>query len=309
MWLGLWALAFPFGTMTGAVTGAWIQDRTGRKSTLGLGCLLSLGAITIAYLSDQTTNPTSTYWAAKFTQGIAVGVLMASTQTYLSEVVPARLRGPIMALFPAFQLLGQLIAAVVILARGSVKGPMSYRIAIASEFPLSVIPLVLAVILPESPVWLLRKGKLAAAQNSFRRLHGATVAAAHQDLFEEMNRAISEEKWASNDRGASYIECFRGTNLRRTMIVVFSNGMSEIMGFNVLGSVSYFLQLLGLGDMPSLIVAVIGIILGLSANVGSFWTLLKFGRRPLILYTLGPTGILWASLGIAGCFNGIAVAW
>ncbi|KAK5171482.1 uncharacterized protein LTR77_004627 [Saxophila tyrrhenica] len=309
MWLALWAMAFPLGTMTGAVTGAWIQDRTGRKSTLGLGCLLSLGAITIAYLSDQTANPTATYWAAKFTQGIAVGVLMASTQTYLAEVVPARLRGPIMALFPAFQLLGQLVAAVVIMARGSVKGPSSYRIAIASEYPLSIIPLVLTIVLPESPVWLLRKGKMAAAQNSFRKLHGAKVAAAHQDLFEEMNKAISEERWASNDRGASYMECFRGTNLRRTMIVVFSNGMSEIMGFNILGSVSYFLQLLGLPDMASLIVAIIGILLGLSANIGSFWTLLKFGRRPLILYTLGLTSLLWLSVGIAGCFKGIAVAW
>ena len=214
-----------------------------------------------------------------------------------------------MALFPAFQLLGQLIAAVVILVRGNVKGPTSYRVAIASEWPLSAIPLVLAIILPESPAWLLRKGKTAAAQNSFRKIHGVKVAAQHQDLFEEMSKAISEERWTSNDRGATYIECFRGTNLRRTMIVVFANGMSEIMGFNVLGSVSYFLQLLGLSDMASLIVAVIGILLGLAANIGSFWTLLKFGRRPLILYTLGLTSILWASLGIAGCFKGIAVAW
>ncbi len=294
--------------MVGAVIGGYIQDRTGRKSTLGLGCALSVGAITLAYFSDLTPNPQAAYFGAKFTQGFAVGVLMCSTQTYMSEIVPARLRGPIMALFPAFTLIGNLVAAIVILSRDGVKGPAAYRIAIASEYPLSIVPLVLTIILPESPVYLLRKGKIAAAQNSFRRLHGSKVAALHQDLFEDMSKAISEEAYKSNGR-ASYWECFRGTNLRRTIIVVCANGMAETMGFNLLGNVSYFLQLLGIPDTASFILQIVGIFLGLGANVASFWTQLKFGRRPLILWTLGATSVFWLSIGIAGFFKGVAVGW
>lgn len=243
------------------------------------------------------------------TQGIAVGVLGVSTQTYLSEVVPARLRGPIMALFPAFQLIGQLLAAVVALTRSGIEGPSSYRVAIASEYPLSIIPLTLAIILPESPVWLIRKNRIAAAQASFRRIHGAKVADNHQDLFNDMSKAITEEMWTNHERKASYIECFRGHNLRRTMIVVFSNFVSELMGFPVLGNVSYILQLLGVSELASFILAIVGIILGLGGNLASFWTLLKFGRRFLILSTLSIVGIFWGSIGIAGCFQGTAVGW
>ena len=309
MWLAVWAVGFPLGSMMGAATGGWLQDRTGRKSTLGLGCLLSIGAITTCYLADQTPTPQAAYFGGKMTQGFAVGVLICSTQTYLSEVVPARLRGPIMALFPAFQLVGQLIAAVVALSRSGVDGPSSYRIAIASEYPLSIIPLVLCIILPESPVWLIRKNKMAEAQASFRKLHGAKVAEAHQDLLDDMSKAITEEAWGSHKHKSTYIQCFRGANLRRTMIVVFSNGMSEFMGFPILGNVSYILQLLGISELASFILAIVGILLGLGGNVGSFWTLLKFGRRQLLLTTLTVVSIFWLSIGIAGCFKGIAVGW
>ena len=65
---------------------------------------------------------------------LAVGIIICSTQTYLSEVVPARLRGPVFALFPAFQLVGQLVAAVVVLGQVNTEGETSYRIALASEW-------------------------------------------------------------------------------------------------------------------------------------------------------------------------------
>jgi hypothetical protein len=64
----------------------------------------------------------------------AVGIIICSTQTYLSEVVPARLRGPVFALFPAFQLVGQLVAAVVVLGQLNADGKSSYRISLASEW-------------------------------------------------------------------------------------------------------------------------------------------------------------------------------
>lgn len=139
MWLSLWSVAFPIGTMLGAVFGAWFQDKKtiGRRWTLGVGGLISTVAITVCYIADLTANQQATFWGGKLLEGIAVGVIMASTQTYLSEIVPARLRGPVFALFPALTLVGQLIAAVVVLAQLNTNGKTSYRIALASEWPFS----------------------------------------------------------------------------------------------------------------------------------------------------------------------------
>jgi len=115
VWLSTWSVAFPIGSMLGAATGGWLQDRTGRKWTLGLGSIISIAAILTCYIADTAADKRSAMFGGKLMEGIAVGLIACSTQTYMSEVVPARLRGPMFALFPAFQLLGQLIAAVVVL--------------------------------------------------------------------------------------------------------------------------------------------------------------------------------------------------
>jgi MFS family permease len=120
--------------MIGAAAGAWIQDKTGRRWSLGIGGAISIAAIALCCISDLTANKQATFFGGKFVEGVAVGVIICSTQTYLSEVVPARLRGPVFALFPAFQLVGQLVAAVVVLSQLNADGKTSYRIALASEW-------------------------------------------------------------------------------------------------------------------------------------------------------------------------------
>ena len=295
--------------MLGAAVGGWVQDLTGRKWTLCIGGLLSVGAIATCYLSDQAPSKNGAFLGGKLLEGIAIGIILCSTQTYLSEVIPARLRGPLLALFPISQLLGQLVAAVVALLQLNTPGPASYRIAIASEWPFSAVPLILAFVLPESPVWLLQQNKTQAARDAFRQLHGAKVALEHQDLFDDMHKAVNEGRWAAQDRKATYIECFRGANLRRTLIVIFACSIEELFGLTLLGHVSYFLQLIGISHGGSFIMLILGVVLGLFANIGSWWTLLKFGRRPLTMGGLAIVSVIWGSIGIAGCFQGTAVAW
>jgi thiol:disulfide interchange protein len=89
---------------------------------------------------------------------------------------------------------------------------------------------------------------------------------------------------------------------------VFANTLEELFGLTVLGHVSYLLQMIGLDHSASFIILILGVVLGLFANIGSFWTLLKFGRRLLILVTLSIVTVFWGSMGIAGCFKGIGVA-
>ena len=188
--------------MIGAVAVGWLQDRIGRKLTLAISGLLSVAAIAICYIADLTANRNATFFGGKLVEGFAAGMIMCTTQTYMSEVIPTRLRGPVFAFFPAFQLLGQLIAALAVFAQLSVPGKTSYRVAIASEWAFSAVPLVLAVVLPESPVWLLHKDQTASAQNAFRKLHGNRVASENHELFEDMHKAVDE-----GETGISLSQC------------------------------------------------------------------------------------------------------
>lgn len=123
-----------------------------------------------------------------------------------------------------------------------------------------------------------------------------------------MDRAVTEERWAAQDRNATYLECFRGTNLKRTAIIVFANTIPELFGLTLIGHASYFLQILGLTHGMSFIFLVLGVILGLFANIGSWWTLLRFGRRYLTLLTLSIVTVIWTIFGITGCFKSTNIA-
>ena len=59
----------------------------------------------------------------------------------------------------------------------------------------------------------------------------------------------------------------------------------------------------------SLIMLIASIILGIFANDGSLWALKNIGRRRLIISTLLVAALFWASIGVAGCFEGDAVVW
>jgi hypothetical protein len=69
------------------------------------------------------------------------------------------------------------------------------------------------------------------------------------------------------------------------------------------------MQIVGMGSSNSLIFLILGIGLGLIANVVSLWVLNGFGRRFLCLATLGTSIVLWLAMGIAGCFTGVVTIW
>lgn len=287
--------------MIGAVLGGWIQDRFGRKLAFTIGGVLSVGAILILFLSDLTPNKRVTFLLGKMAEGIAIGVIIVSTQTYMSEVVPQRLRGPALALFPILTLFGQLVATGVTLGLEGMDTPWSYRIAVATSWPFSVIPVLLGIFLPESPALLLRRDQNRSAWLSFVKLHGETTAAQCEDLFEDMRKAVNEERRKSNK--VRYLDCFKGTNLRRTFIVVFANVLPDLFGLTMLGNATYFVQQLGMSSSLSFVIQLVGILCALISNACSFWTLLRFGRRTHILYSLAAVGAFWLGLGIVGFFE------
>jgi MFS family permease len=223
----------------------------------------------------------------------------------MSEVLPVVLRGPIIAFYPIFTLLGQLVGSIVVYTSLKHNGPESYRICFASQWPFSVVPFVLAAVLPESPAWLLRKGRVEAALKAQRRLD--TVKIDSQAVVEELQASILAEKEEKDTH--RYIDCFRGVNTRRTYIVAFASLLPQMFGLQLLANASYFMQIVGMSSTNSLIFLILGIGLGLIANVVSLWTLNAFGRRSLILGTLGAAMVLWLAMGIAGCFTGTVMIW
>lgn len=251
----------------------------------------------------------SVFLVGKIVQGFAVNMIMSTTQTYMSEVLPAVLRGPILAFFPLFTLLGQLIGSIVVFTSLDIPGSKGYENCIISQWPFSAIPLIVAIFLPESPTYLLRKDQIDDARKAQRRLDSAAVNSDAKLEQLRLSLRLESEKAEHQGLTSGYIECFRGINRRRTMIVLFANLVPQLFGLTLLSKASYFLQTVGMGATNSLLFLQVGIALGLVGNIISMWTLTRFGRVPLLLFGLSISTVLWTSMGILGCFEGIVTVW
>lgn len=95
----------------------------------------------------------------------------------------------------------------------------SFRIPYALQW-MWPVPLILGIFFaPESPWWLVRKGKLDEAKKSLLRLttkHDETDFDADETVAMMVHTAALEERITA---GVSYWDCFRGVDLRRTEIV------------------------------------------------------------------------------------------
>lgn len=155
----------------------------------------------------------------------------------------------------------------------------AYRISFALQWVLPV-PLAIGIFLaPESPWWLYRTGQKEAAERSLRGLQSAdTTDEELANTLPMMEHTISIEK--EMEKSGSYFDLFKGVNLRRTEVTVFTYIVQELC-VPLVSYVVYFLKQTGI---PTAMSFNFGIIQYALAIVGVAWVLTpKFGRRTLIL--------------------------
>jgi SP family general alpha glucoside:H+ symporter-like MFS transporter len=137
---------------------------------------------------------------------------MTSTVGYAAEVCPIRLRGYLTAYINMCWGIGILLSSGVVKACLSIQTDWSWRI------PLFAI----SYFCPPSPWWMVRKGRFDDAKAAVRRLTNPALFsdAEVDDSVAYMIHTTEMEKQVSE--GTSYIQCFRGTDRRRTEIAMMT---------------------------------------------------------------------------------------
>ena len=211
-----------------------------------------------------------------------------------------------MSIFTFFLVLGQLIAVSIVFARIAILSPSAYRVAFASQWAFAGFAILVGLLIPESPMFLVKKGNLEQAENSYARLHSREQAPMAIDTIK---KTIEAEALASAyAENASYVECFKGSNWRRTRIIAYANTLQQCLGVTLLANSTYFLELGGMSPSNALLVLECGVGFGLLANVISWFSMTQFGRRSILLASTALVGVIWLAVGIAGCFPGSAGA-
>lgn len=171
LWIGLIAAGSLAGILFGSLLSGLVVDKIGRKSIYNLTIwVFTLGAIAQFFV----TSPEQLL-ALRLLLGIAIGADYAVSISMVSELAPKRLRPRIMSTV----LLGWVVgfsSALIIGVYIESLGEMAWRWALLSSVVPAAITLVIRAGTPESPLWLLAKGRQKEAQDIVKKHLGDDIA-------------------------------------------------------------------------------------------------------------------------------------
>lgn len=228
-------------------------------------------------------------FAGQVCVGFQYGFFSILGLIYASEIAPLPLRGFLSAYVMMCWATGQLISSGLLRGLLYNTTEWSFRIPFALQWAWIPPIFVATVMCPDSPYWLVRRGEIEKAERMLKRLY---VKEAHFKVKPRLNLMIytnalemdNKEHLKDNYKGwKAFIECFKGTNLRRTEIACIGMASQVFAGNNFAYSPSYFFSQVGLDNTQvyNLNLAIIAL-----AWVGTFlsWFLAaRFGRRPIFL--------------------------
>ena len=233
-WQAAFNMVATVGGMCGSLLCGPISPYAGRKTSLVIACVISSGSIFLQFFAFTR----GVLLAGKLLNGISLGMFLVTACAYCSEACPVVLRGITIAMVNLFVVIGQLLGNCLIKAFGARTDNFAYRIPFAFQWLFPAVLLCGVWFCPESPYWYVQRGKHAEAKRSLEQFQtGGTV----DDWLVEIQETVRMEEESASSAG--YLDCFRGTDLRRTMIVIAVWTINSFSGVNfVLSYSTYFFQ-------------------------------------------------------------------
>ena len=177
------------------------------------------------------------------------------------------------------------------------EGDAHRRIPIALQWMFPTPLLVLMFFAPESPWWLIRKGRLEQAQRSIERLGRKSLLNGTAGETVAMMKRVIDHEVAEGQ--ASYTELFKGSDLRRTAIVCGVYAAQNLTGNLIANQAVYFFKQAGMGTDTAFALGLITSALQMIFVMLSWIMTTYFGRRPLYVWGTFFNVVMLFALGIA----------
>ncbi|KAF4539636.1 putative maltose permease [Lasiodiplodia theobromae] len=277
--LGL-SLTSNFGMIIGVFVNGWLVEHMGPRRLMLCSFTALTGFIFITFFAPNI----QVLLVGELLCGLPWGVFAAVAPSYAVEVCPLVLRGYLSTFCNLTWPAGRILATGVL--QGLIHNPTewSYRIPFALQW-MWPVPLSLAICFaPESPWWQVRKGRIADAEATMKRLCSgdpADVDRRSKQTVAMITHTIQMER--DLNVGTNYIDCFRGINLRRTEIASVSWGGQVLTGFAIQNYLTYFFKQAGLSTDDSFKLSLGTFSIAFLGTVFSWFFQGRYGRRSIFI--------------------------
>lgn len=180
LWLGLIGASTLLGILLGGALFGYITDIVGRNAMFTLDLLAFLAASIGQFFADSAWE--LCVW--RLIMGIAVGADYPIATALLSEFLPKKHRAPLLGMTMIMWFVGAIVAYIVGYTLATfVGGPTVWKWMLVSSAVPTIILLLLRLGTPESPRWLLSKGRVDEADKVIKQVYGPEASI--EDIYED----------------------------------------------------------------------------------------------------------------------------
>jgi len=286
--LGFTVASLLIGCFIGAFFAGRLADLMGRRNTMMVAAALFLaGALVQGAASVQIV-----FVIARICGGMAVGAASVLSPAYISEVAPANIRGRLTTVQQIMIITGLTAAFVVNYFLAASAGVSTGRFWGGIEawrwmFLMQAIPaaifLIALFLIPESPRYLVSKGRTEKAIAVLTSLFGADVA---RVKLEEIRATFSED----HRPRLSDIKAPGGGIRKIVWVGIMLAAFQQFVGINVIFYYGATLwKLAGFTEHQSLLINIVSGAVSIAACFGTIAVIDRIGRKPLLL--IGSAGM------------------
>ena len=285
------------GCLLGAAGASVIGDRYGRKKSL----IFSAALFALSSVGAALANTITVFSFARLLGGLAIGLASVLTPVYIAEIAPSKNRGTLVSLNQLAIVIG-ILAAYIINWQLAKLGDSSWRWMLAVAAIPSIAFLIGLLIIPESPRWLIGKGRAREGEQILTRIFGAQAA-------REQAQAIQHA--AAGEEG-SWREVFAPEMRKRLTVGVALAIFCQVTGINTVlyyGSIIVSEHFPGQSTGVALAANVIIGLANLLFTIVAMVYLDRWGRRAILMIASGGMGVALTALVIGLNIHGAPAAF
>lgn len=280
MWESLIAVSALLGIFFGGFFGGALTDRCGRKKIYFIGPTL----FTICSILQLWVDSGPVLFLLRFLIGVGVGIEYPVATAFLVEFLPKRNRGPSLAALTICWFAGAAVAYIAGEAILHYGGADAWRLALASTAVISTLLILVRLGTPESPRWLLSKGRSDEATRVIRSVFGDTFSL----------RNLPEQP---NVTKLTFVDLLRSGYGRRMFFVSMFWMCSVIPVFAVYAFAPRVLEGLKITGQWAAFGSIAITTLFVVGCAVATWLVNRIGRRMLLIHSLMWSGLALLLLG------------
>ncbi|KAF8965884.1 hypothetical protein BDZ97DRAFT_1658260 [Flammula alnicola] len=299
--VGTMVAILEIGAFIMSVAAGRVGDAIGRKGTLFSGAVV----FTIGGVFQTFAVGFRTMVLGRFISGLGVGLLSTIVPIYQSEISPPNHRGALACAEFTGNIVGYSFSVWTDFFCSFLDSNMSWRLPLFIQCVIGAILAAGSLLMPESPRWLIDRGREEEGLVVLADLHGGdlngTVAKAE---FNEIKDTVVMQRASGDDR--SYKTMWKKYQ-RRVLLAMSSQAFAQLNGINVISYYAprVFEEAGWLGRQAILMTGVNSIIYILS-TLPPWYLVDRWGRRPILL---SGAVVMALALGATGYFMYLNTSW